>query len=137
MKQQNRVITDINICKMRELFVHFLRYSLCTVFVTYFNPFFSEKCFFPLEINCSGQKPTILKKYIFIRKALLNGRDKMFNLTLGNMSEWLSKNTISLIFGRVRNTPLIYYLKIYQHQANTDSIWQVVFENFDKSLQYT
>ena len=26
-------------------FLHFL----CTVFVTYFNPFLSEKCFFPVE----------------------------------------------------------------------------------------
>ena len=32
MKQKNRVIIDINICKIKELFVHFL----CTVLVTYF-----------------------------------------------------------------------------------------------------
>ena len=63
MKQQKRVIIDINICKIKELFVHLIFY---TAFATYFNIFPREKCFFPVEIKCLGPTP-------------FTGRHEMFN----------------------------------------------------------
>ena len=62
MKQKNKVITDINICATKELFVHFL----CTVFGIHFNPFLSEKSFSLVEIKCLGMMPTLLRKHISI-----------------------------------------------------------------------
>ena len=41
MKQKNKVITDINVFTIKELFVHLA----CTVFVIYFNLFLSEILF--------------------------------------------------------------------------------------------
>ena len=49
----------MNICKIKEPFVHFFVYVLCTVFVNYFIPFLSEKFSFPVEIKCLGKKLTI------------------------------------------------------------------------------
>ena len=52
MKQKNKVITDINISKIKQLFVYFFVYFLCIVFLTHFNPFPSKKSFTPVEIKC-------------------------------------------------------------------------------------
>ena len=97
MTHQNQVITLISV-KWKNFLRTFL-WTFC-VFVTYFNPFLSKKCFFSVETNCLGQKPTTLRKYILIRKAFLNGRE-MFILTFGNKSEWLSQNGKTEISCRV------------------------------------
>ena len=60
MKQKNKFITDLNVCTIKELFVHFS----CTVFGIHFSPFLSEKCFSPVEVKC-------LKK-IFTKKIHFN-----------------------------------------------------------------
>ena len=52
MKQKNKVVTDINISKIKQLFVYFSVHFLCTVFLTHFNPFPSKKSFTPVEIKC-------------------------------------------------------------------------------------
>ena len=65
MKQQNQVIIDRNIWKIKELFMHIFVHVLCIVFVTYFNPFVSKNCFFPVEMKCLGQTPIIYRKYFF------------------------------------------------------------------------
>ena len=61
IKQQNRVVIDVNTCAVNKFFVHFL----CTVFVIYFNPFliysFQQK-------QCLDETSIILRKYISIGK---------------------------------------------------------------------
>ena len=65
MKQKNKFITDLNVCTIKELFVHFS----CTVFGIHFSAFLNEKSFSPVEIKC-------LRK-IFTKKIHFN---------LGNLS---------------------------------------------------
>ena len=72
MNQQNRVIIDINICKLKEVFLHFFVHFLCNAFLIYFNPFLSEKYFFPTDVN-------FIKKIHFNKECFLTARDEMFN----------------------------------------------------------
>ena len=60
MMQKNKVITDINILKIKEIFVHFFVHFLYTVFVIHFKfqPFFlvkkvsvSENKVFRIDVN--------------------------------------------------------------------------------------
>ena len=55
MKQQNQIFTDISFFKMKELFVPLFVHFLCTLSVTYFEPFLREKCFFQVKIKCLGE----------------------------------------------------------------------------------
>ena len=136
MTHQKQVITLISV-KWKN-FLRTFWWTFC-VFVTYFNPFLSKKCFFSVETNCLGQKPTTLRKYILIRKAFLNGRE-MFILTFGNMSEWLSQNGKTEISCRVgislcyivwksastSQTRILsgkWHLKIWTNPWNTSARW--------------
>ena len=64
MKQQNRIFIDISKCKVKETF------TLCTLSLTYFEPFLREKCFFQVKIRCLGQTPAMLRTCKLIEKAL-------------------------------------------------------------------
>ena len=46
--KKNKFITDLNVCAIKELFVHFS----CTVFGIHFSPFLSEKSFSLVEVKC-------------------------------------------------------------------------------------
>ena len=70
MKQKNRVFIDIRVSKMKERFMSLFVHFLCTLFVTCFELFLREKCFFQVKLKYVGQSPAILGKYKLIRKAL-------------------------------------------------------------------
>ena len=69
-KQKNKVITDISIFTIKELFVHFL----CALFVQFlclrdsFQNFSQLKGFSPVEIKCLGRISTLLRKNSSIGK---------------------------------------------------------------------
>ena len=48
-----------------------------------------------------------------------------------------AKRSILGVWQRSEYAPAIVrtYLKIYQYQPNTNSIWQIVFENLEKPLE--
>ena len=72
--------TLVNV-KWKKLFVHFFMHFLCTLPVTYFEPFLGEKCFFQVKIEFRADRN-------YIKDMQINGessvvvRDKKFHVEI-------------------------------------------------------